>query len=186
MERLHITAFGVQELVLSALYIWGAAEFLRTSLRPHSRRIVLELITINVILSIIDVAGITLEYCNLFFFDVAFKMASYSIKLKLEFAILSKLMALSSGDEKARERDSRGDTLVFQTDTTSTAVDKGMHPSTNTTLTFQTPSVQAEPGGTTVLRHHRNASISSEKPSSEHSEDIESYGDVIRRMSRPY
>lgn len=186
MERLHITAFGLQELILSALYIWTAVDILRTSLRPNLRRIVFELIIINFILVAIDIAGITLEYCNLFFFEVAFKMASYSIKLKLEFAILSKLMVLSGGDTATRESISRGDSLVFPTDTISTAIDKGMYQATSTTTNHLEPSVH----NTTNVHHlanlqrHRGTSIDSEKATSEHSEQIESFDEFVRRMSR--
>lgn len=183
MERLHITAFGLQELVLSALYIWAAVNILRTSLRPRLRRIVVELITINSILVFIDVAGITLEYCNLFFFEVAFKMASYSIKLKLEFAILSKLMLLSGGDETTRERDSRGDSLVFPSDIVSTAMNKGVNPPMSAALTYGDPSIHAhhEAGNTTAIKRHRRTQ--SEGANLEQSEEVETYADVLRSMS---
>lgn len=186
MERLHITAFGVQELILSALYIWTAIDILRTSLRPNLRRIVVELIIINFILGGIDVAGITLEYCNLFFFEVAFKMASYSIKLKLEFAILSKLTALSGGDEETRRRDSRGDSLVFPTDSLSTAIDKGMHAPVEVSTTNRRSSFQHEidTRATTTALDQRDTSPQSEKVSSEHEEHIETYAEFVRSMSR--
>lgn len=186
MERLHITAFGVQELILSALYIWTAIDILRTSLRPNLRRIVVELIIINFILGGIDVAGITLEYCNLFFFEVAFKMASYSIKLKLEFAILSKLTALSGGDEETRRRDSRGDSLVFPTDSLSTAVDKSMHAPTDGRITNQRLSFphEVDTRTTTTGLDQRNTTSESEKSTSEHEEHIETYAEYVRSTSR--
>lgn len=186
MERLHITAFGVQELILSALYIWTAVDILRTSLRPNLRRIVMELIIINFILVGIDVAGITLEYCNLFFFEVAFKMASYSIKLKLEFAILSKLTALSGGDEETRRRDSRGDSLVFPTDSLSTAIDKGMHAPVDGTIIDQNLSLphHIDTSGTVTVLSQRNTTPPSEKATSEHEEHIETYAEFVRSMSR--
>lgn len=186
MERLHITAFGLQELILSGLYIWAAVEILRSSLQLNHRRIVIELIAINFILVAIDIAGITLEYCNLFFFEVAFKMASYSIKLKLEFAILSKLMALAGGDAETRDGRSRGDSLVFPMDTVSTAIDKGMYQPTITTPEFKEPSVDhaTNTAGSVVNQRHRRGSIRSEKSDSEHSQEIESFDDFVRRMSR--
>jgi hypothetical protein len=186
MERLHITAFGVQELILSALYIWTAVEILRSSLRPNLRRIVVELITINFILVGIDVAGITLEYCNLFFFEVAFKMASYSIKLKLEFAILSKLTALSGGDEETRRRESRGDSLVFPMDTVSTAIEKGMHEPTSATLGNPEPTLRYIPdaSATMTMRSHRSTSSRSDKATSDHNEHVETYAEYVRSMSR--
>lgn len=41
-----------------------------------------------------DIAVLSLEYCNLFIFEEAVKGVIYSIKLKLEFAILGKLVQL--------------------------------------------------------------------------------------------
>lgn len=188
IERLHITAFGLQELILSALYIWTAVDILRTSLRPKVQRIVVELITINFVLVAIDIAGITLEYCNLFFFEVAFKMASYSIKLKLEFAVLSKLMALSGGDEATRESMSRGDSLVFPTEfVTSTGIDKDRYDSPRTHPMHHELSehdATRNSGGIEARRYHRSILRRSEDEKSASSEQVESFDDFVRRMSR--
>lgn len=188
MERLHITAFSVQGLILSGLYIWTAIEILQASLQPNLRHIVVESIMIDFILVGIDVAGITLEYCNLFFFEVAFKTASYSIKLKLEFAILSKLTVLSGGGEETRGRETRGDSLVFPTDTLSTAVDKGMYRQPSDTLVHREPPTKDEPKNLrpAIMQNHYTTSFRYDKANSEHSEHIETYGDFVRSTSRGY
>lgn len=121
VERVQITAFGIQELIISGVYIWSTVSLLRTTTRAQHRRIVVELLIVNLILVIIDIATVTLEYCNLFFFEVAFKLLSYSVKLKFEFAILSKLKVLSGADESTRA--SRASSLAFQTQPASSVVD---------------------------------------------------------------
>ena len=53
-----------------------------------------ELFTINVIIILLDIALLALEYRGLRTLERAFKSFIYSVKLKLEFAVLGKLVNL--------------------------------------------------------------------------------------------
>ncbi|KAL4972358.1 hypothetical protein BDW66DRAFT_164218 [Aspergillus desertorum] len=98
MERIQLLVFCVQECLLSAIYIWETANLLR--LRPHRthRVILMQLLAINVIILILDIVVVVFQYSGLFALQVVFKPVAYSIKLRLEFAILGRLVEVVSGE----------------------------------------------------------------------------------------
>ncbi|KAB8077909.1 hypothetical protein BDV29DRAFT_31572 [Aspergillus leporis] len=96
MERLQLAWFCAQEMLISGIYIWETVNLLR--LRPDKdpsrRKIMYELITINIIIVLLDVALLVLEYVGFYALQTTLKAAVYSVKLKLEFAVLRKLVLL--------------------------------------------------------------------------------------------
>ncbi|KAE8343066.1 hypothetical protein BDV24DRAFT_37715 [Aspergillus arachidicola] len=96
MERMQLAWFCAQEMLISFIYIWETTNLLR--LRPDKdpgrRKIMYELITINVIIVLLDVALLVLEYVGFYALQTTLKAAVYSVKLKLEFAVLRKLVLL--------------------------------------------------------------------------------------------
>lgn len=91
-----MTGFTIQEFIISGIYVWKTLDILKTGQKKHKHRIMWQLFAINVIIIVLDIGLLVLEYRDLFIPEVAFKELSYSIKLKLEFAILSKLVEFSS------------------------------------------------------------------------------------------
>jgi hypothetical protein len=83
---------STQEVILSALYIYETVRILRTSLHDNTRKFMYQLFGINVIIIIMDVALLGVEFANLYIIQTTFKGVVYSIKLKLEFAVLGKLV----------------------------------------------------------------------------------------------
>ena len=55
-----------------------------------------ELLAINVFIVLMDTAIVVLEFFGLYFLQVLLKCMIYSIKLKLEFAVLGKLTAVAN------------------------------------------------------------------------------------------
>lgn len=96
MERIQLVGFCVQELVLSGFYVWETAKMLR--LRPERRhkQILTQLLIINVFILILDFAVVGTEYAGYYAVQVMFKPVAYSIKLKLEYAILGKLVEIAN------------------------------------------------------------------------------------------
>lgn len=96
VERLQVTWFCVQESVISYLYIRVTIRLLRLSPanNGHRRKIMYELLAINVFIVLMDTAIVVLEFFGLYFLQVLLKCMIYSIKLKLEFAVLGKLTAV--------------------------------------------------------------------------------------------
>lgn len=98
MERIQLVVFCVQECLLSSIYIWETAKLLR--LRPQrAHRIILsQLLAINIVILILDIIVVVFQYSGLFVLQVLFKPVAYSIKLRLEFAILGRLVEVVSGE----------------------------------------------------------------------------------------
>lgn len=93
IERLQVTWFCVQEFIISLLYIRETVKLLqlRSASSSHRRQIMYELLVINVIIILMDVAIVVIEFLGLYYLQVLLKCTIYSIKLKLEFAVLGKL-----------------------------------------------------------------------------------------------
>ncbi|KAJ5965352.1 hypothetical protein N7481_012066 [Penicillium waksmanii] len=96
IERLQVTWFCVQEFTISLLYIRETVKLLQLS-PAHStrrRRIMYELLAINVLIILMDISVLIVEFLGLYYLQVLLKCTIYSIKLKIEFAVLGKLTAI--------------------------------------------------------------------------------------------
>ncbi|KAJ5496106.1 hypothetical protein N7539_001222 [Penicillium diatomitis] len=91
-ERIQLIAFSLQEIVLSALYSYEAVRLLNLRPRGHYRGTLLQLLIVNLAMIFMDAAIIGVQYSGYFDVHVTLKAMSYSIKLKLEYAILGKLV----------------------------------------------------------------------------------------------
>lgn len=96
MERMQLAWFCTQEFVISGIYIWETVKLLRLMPSKDRRRtrIMYELLAINFVIIILDVALLCVEYTGYYSLQTTLKPMVYSIKLKLEFAVLGKLVAL--------------------------------------------------------------------------------------------
>jgi hypothetical protein len=97
MEKIQMTGFVCQEAVLSTIYIIETMRMLRTSLKPHTRRTVKQLVLVNAFIIAMDLGLLALEAASLYILETTLKGVVYAIKLKLEFAILSKLVKCAGG-----------------------------------------------------------------------------------------
>ncbi|KAH8703937.1 hypothetical protein BGW36DRAFT_288726 [Talaromyces proteolyticus] len=91
MEKVQLSFFCLQEFIISGLYIWAAVDILRTAF-GNKRRFTWQLFSINVLIIAMDIAILVVEYMSYFVWEQELKVVIYSIKLKLEFAILSELV----------------------------------------------------------------------------------------------
>lgn len=108
MERLQVTWFCAQECLISGLYIWETAKLLNLNPDRSSRRkrILYELLAVNLAMILMDIAIIITEYSNLYYIQVSLKATVYGIKLKLEFAVLNRLALIANahrGDQASSE-----------------------------------------------------------------------------------
>ncbi|RAH79939.1 hypothetical protein BO86DRAFT_390691 [Aspergillus japonicus CBS 114.51] len=114
IERAQVTGFCLLELLLSALYIREAVQVLWAGDPALLRRrresgqsdgaggsgsgagnVIYQLVAINFVIIALDVGLLVLEYVGLYYLQVALKSLVYSIKLKLEFAVLGRLITLT-------------------------------------------------------------------------------------------
>ena len=112
---------SLQELLLSSIYILHTLRILRSSQDIDSahgtssftnpkansktsnlaRKILWQLFTINVLIIAMDVLLLGFEFANLYIMEASFKGVVYSVKLKLEFAVLGKLVLLVKRERSA-------------------------------------------------------------------------------------
>ncbi|KAL2422493.1 hypothetical protein ABEF91_004066 [Exophiala dermatitidis] len=94
MEKIQMTGFCIQEFIISGIYLWKTVQLLKLISRKGTRRVMYELFIINTIIILMDIALLALEYKGLRSMERAFKSLIYSCKLKMEFAVLGKLVNL--------------------------------------------------------------------------------------------
>jgi hypothetical protein len=111
-ERIQMCGFCAQELFLSGLYIWKALDILRAAEQRRSHRLMWQLFAINIIIVMLDIALLAFEFSNHHVIQQTVKGLAYSIKLKLELAILSKLIELSCRNPRVSDF-TFGDTNEF-------------------------------------------------------------------------
>ncbi|OQE43493.1 hypothetical protein PENCOP_c003G08720 [Penicillium coprophilum] len=96
-ERIQLIGFSIQEIILSIIYSWEAVRLLNLRPRGRFRGTLVQLLIVNIAMIIMDAAVIGVEYSGLFEIHVALKAMVYSVKLKLEYAILGKLVGITEG-----------------------------------------------------------------------------------------
>ncbi|PKS05193.1 hypothetical protein jhhlp_008561 [Lomentospora prolificans] len=112
-EKVQVTIFFLQEVILSSLYIVETFRLVRrhremgNSDSRHRRLLMLHLILVNIVVVILDITVLALEYAGLYDMQTACKALVYSIKLKVEFSILNKLVEIvrGSGGGSSYDRD---------------------------------------------------------------------------------
>src|SRR5436853_325174 len=102
-EKIQMTAFSIQELTISLLYIYQTRKVLRPGemlqrQKSHTRSVMQHLVLINLVIIVLDLGLLGTEYANLYEIEAMMKPAVYSIKLRLEFSILNQLMMLVQGE----------------------------------------------------------------------------------------
>lgn len=108
-ESMHVTIFALQEAIISGVYIWETSKLLRierdngaTFNLPARRRVLKHLIYVSIIVVILDLPTLAMQYTEMYALQTAYKGFVYSVKLKLEFSILNKLVDVSRGRQVSR------------------------------------------------------------------------------------
>ena len=95
IEKIQMTVFCVQEFIISGLYVLEVWRLSKVLIQESSRQTMWELLVINLVIIALDIALLTLEYLGLSVLEQTFKGTAYSFKLKMEFAILGKLISMA-------------------------------------------------------------------------------------------
>lgn len=95
MERIQLVGFCLQEFAISTLYIVSTVRILGSVYHSMTRKVMMQLILINVICIGMDIVLISLEFTSKYTGEASIKPMIYAIKLKLEFTVLNQLMGLS-------------------------------------------------------------------------------------------
>jgi hypothetical protein len=94
-ERIQLIGFSIQETILSIIYSYEAVRLLNLRPRGHYRGTLVQLLIVNVVMIMMDAAIIGVQYSGLFDVHVTLKAFVYSVKLKLEYSILGKLVVIT-------------------------------------------------------------------------------------------
>ncbi|EKG09518.1 hypothetical protein MPH_13429 [Macrophomina phaseolina MS6] len=104
IEKIQLTIFFLQETFISVLYIQHTVRMLRAfeTLHQHdasspsirTRSVLRSLIYVNLITTALDITLLAVEYSGQYLVQTGFKPAVYSVKLKLEFAVLNQLVSI--------------------------------------------------------------------------------------------
>src|SRR5271167_5037649 len=97
MEKIQVTAFCIQEFIISGLYVYATRKILKpgeTFQKSRTRQVMMHLIYVNILVILMDITLLCTEYANLYDIQITFKGTLYSIKLRLEFAVLNELRSL--------------------------------------------------------------------------------------------
>ncbi|GES65056.1 integral membrane protein [Aspergillus terreus] len=95
IERIQLPWFCAQELLLSLVYIVQTVKLLRLDQGGITRTVLTQLMAVNVVIIVLDLSVVVVQYLGLFTFQVTFKSLVYSIKLKLEYIILGRLVEVA-------------------------------------------------------------------------------------------
>ena len=95
MEKVQMTIFTAQELLISIVYIRASRNFMQYTVSDTRRKLLRYLLVVNVIIIAIDLVLLGTEYANLYVIYAIFKSLVYSVKLKLEFSVLGRLIDLT-------------------------------------------------------------------------------------------
>ncbi|PNS16281.1 hypothetical protein CAC42_6388 [Sphaceloma murrayae] len=96
MERVQMTMFTLQEFIISGIYLVEAYRYLKVAYigDKRSRNVMYELLAVNVTIIVLDIALLSVAHKDLFQIEVTLKGLVYSIKLKLELGVLSRLVRI--------------------------------------------------------------------------------------------
>ncbi|RYN85641.1 hypothetical protein AA0120_g8665 [Alternaria tenuissima] len=92
MEKIQMTLFTVQEIFISCVYLLETRKLMRVIFDGKARKWMWQLVVMNVLLLILDIALLTTEFLDLYMIQTTFKSLVYSFKLKIEFAVLSQIV----------------------------------------------------------------------------------------------
>ena len=95
-ERVQMCWFAVQETIISVTYIFATVKMVSISLSVRKKRVLEFLIWTNVVIICLDAIPLVLQFMNWANVQGFAKTVVYSIKVKLEFAMLGQLMAITS------------------------------------------------------------------------------------------
>ncbi|KAJ5640217.1 uncharacterized protein N7484_008079 [Penicillium longicatenatum] len=96
-DRIQVVGFCMQDFIICGIYIYEALRALKPVIEARGRegrRVIKHLILVNLLVIGLNIFLLVAEF-KMHWLEVSFKTVVYSIKLKLEFAILTRLRLLT-------------------------------------------------------------------------------------------
>jgi hypothetical protein len=92
MDRIEMCIFTAQEIFISSIYLWEVHKTLKIILDAKARKSMWQLIGMNILHLALDATLLTVGFLDYYAVQWTFKGFAYSIKLLIEFAILTQLV----------------------------------------------------------------------------------------------
>ncbi|KAJ5701021.1 hypothetical protein N7488_008569 [Penicillium malachiteum] len=96
-DRIQLAGFCIQDLIICGKYSYEARRALQPVLDARGRdgrRVIIHLILVNILVVLMDLALVIIEF-KVHYLEVSVRIVVYSIKIKLEFAVLTRLRSLT-------------------------------------------------------------------------------------------
>jgi hypothetical protein len=96
-DKIQLTVFFVQECIISGIYIYETVHLLAPTGEPVStsvRNLLKHLIIVNIFVLMLDSTVLAFGYSGYYQIQTTFKAAVYSVKLKVEFSVLNRLVGI--------------------------------------------------------------------------------------------
>lgn len=96
-DRIQVVGFCVQDFVICGIYIYEALRALQPVIEARGRegrKVIIHLILVNLLVIGLNIFLLVAEF-QMHWLEVSFKTVVYSIKLKLEFGVLTRLRSLT-------------------------------------------------------------------------------------------
>jgi hypothetical protein len=94
MEKIQMTMFTVQEFFISGVYVWEIRKVLKVIFKGQTRKIMWQLVAMNVLIVCLDVSMLIVIGFGYYMLETTMKAMIYSVKLKVEFAVLTKMVSV--------------------------------------------------------------------------------------------
>lgn len=95
MEKIQLTGFCIQEVIISSLYMVETNRMLQDNPDHGSRKTIMQLLAVNGTCILMDIALMIIQFMSFYIYQTTLKATLYSIKLKLEMAVLGKLVDIA-------------------------------------------------------------------------------------------
>ncbi|KAL9075536.1 MAG: hypothetical protein Q9161_001608 [Pseudevernia consocians] len=103
VDRCTQLGYTIAENIIGGIYIWSLVKLLNLKSSVRQRRVMTDLIYVNVIAVCLDILTVVLVFLNQTGISHPIQTFSYILKLKLEFMVLNQLMAVAA---RGRQKES--------------------------------------------------------------------------------
>ena len=96
VERFNQLGYTIAEAIISGIYIKSLLKVLKSKSSVRQRRVMLDLIYVNVLVVASDILEMVLVWLNINGLSHPIQTFSYAVKFRLEFVVLNQLMAVAA------------------------------------------------------------------------------------------
>jgi hypothetical protein len=96
-DKIQIVVISVQEVIISFIYIVQTLRLLSSDgsqRRGSLRKLFRHLILVNIVVLVFDITLLAVQFSGHYEIQTTYKTAVYSVKLKIEFSVLNRLVSL--------------------------------------------------------------------------------------------